>query len=71
MTHEDLYFKHFKPKFPMMSSLIVTWFPNGKDAIRVRRDDGQDFIFTYHNEDDWCFETVGCYIKRLRKEGVW
>ena len=71
MTHEDLYNKHFKQKFPQLSRLVVMWFPNGKDSIRVRKETGEDFIFTYHSETDWCFETVDSFIKKLRrKEGV-
>lgn len=67
MSHEKVY-EWFESYFPQFSKHIVEWFPNGKDSIRVRRSGNQDFIFTFHGIDDWCFETVDSFIKKLKGE---
>lgn len=70
MLHDDVY-KQFKQKFPQFSKQIIQWFPNGRNSIRVRRMDGQDFIFTYQGKQNYSLETVDSFIDRLkRKEGV-
>lgn len=70
MLHDDVY-KRFKKWFPEISKQIIQWFPNGRNSIRVRRMDGQDFIFTYQGKQNYSFETVDSFIDRLkRKEGV-
>lgn len=68
MTHVDIYEK-FKEMFPEQSFFIDEWFPNGKNSIRVRMKDGSDFIFTYTNPFDWCYETVESFIKTKMKGG--
>ena len=67
MSHEKVYewFEHY---FPQYSKHIIEWFPNGRESIRVRRSDKQDFIFTFHSPDDWRFETVDSFIKWLKGE---
>ncbi len=45
---------------------IADWFPNGKNSIRVRIDGGSDFVFTYNNWTDWCYETVESHIRKMR-----
>lgn len=67
MIHTKVY-EQFEKQFPQYSEYVDTWFPNGKNSVRVRIKDGSDFIFTYNNWTDWCFETVESYIKKMRKE---
>ena len=67
MLHDKIY-EWFESYFPQYSKHIVEWFPNGRNSIRVRRCDKQDFIFTYYDIDDWRFETVESFIKRLKGE---
>ena len=44
----------------------ATWFPNGKNSIRVRQTNGAEFIFTYGGKDDWRFETATSFIKGMK-----
>lgn len=70
MLHDDVY-KRFKQHFPRFSKKIIQWFPNGRNNIRIRRMDGQEFVFTYYEKHNYRLETVGSFIKRLqRREGV-
>lgn len=70
MLHDKVY-KRFKQYFPLASKTIIQWFPNGKNSIRIRRMDGQEFVFTYYEKHNYRLETVDSFIKRLqRKEGV-
>lgn len=67
MLHKQIY-NWFELYFPDYSGeKVVTWFPNGKDSIRVRHENGQEFIFTYHGIQDWKLETVESFIKNLRR----
>lgn len=68
MLQEEV-FKQFKKIFPSYSCHIKEWFPNGRNSVRIRMS-GADYIFTYTGYDDWKFETVGSYIKSLKKGGV-
>lgn len=67
MTHANIY-KVFQTLFPMYAEKVTDYFPTGKGAIRVRLDGlHQDFIFTYHNGKDWCFETVESFLRKGAK----
>ena len=46
---------------------IEAWFPNGKNSIRIRQTNGREFIFTFHNHNDWKFETLDSFIKSIKK----
>lgn len=65
MLHDDVY-NCFTLYFPQISKHVIEWFPNGRNSVRVRRCDNQDFIFTYHDKNNWCFETVDSFIERLK-----
>ncbi len=65
MIHTEVY-KKFITMFPEVSEHLETWFPNGKNSIRVRVKSGSDFVFTYNDWTDWCYETVESYIKKMR-----
>jgi hypothetical protein len=65
MKHEDVY-KQFSKQFPEIAIHVEDWFPNGKDSVRVRIKSGSDFVFTYHNFYDWCYETLESYIKKMK-----
>lgn len=59
-------FEIFKTVLPTFGEHTTLWFPNGKNGIRIRIDDGCEFIFTYDSKDDWSFETVDRYIKKMK-----
>ena len=67
MTH-DLVYSYFRRHFPQYAkpSTIIAWFPNGYNSIRIRFEDCSEFIFTYDGDDDWCFETVDRFTRRLK-----
>lgn len=64
MSQEKV-FAIFNTLFPQFSGQIESWFPNGKNSIRIRRFDNQDFIFTYNEPMDWRFETVDSFINGI------
>lgn len=66
MTH-NLIFECFELHLRPQARNVVEWFPNGKNSIRVRLTNGQDYIFTYINESEWSFETVDRYISTHMK----
>nr|DAQ19142.1 MAG TPA: hypothetical protein [Caudoviricetes sp.] len=69
MSHNDVY-KWFELYFPLYAGEKVSaWFQNGKNSIRVRQTNGQEFIFTYRSQKDWRFETVDSYIEKTMKGG--
>ena len=46
MTRNEVY-KWFELYFPLYAGEnAATWFPNGKNSIRVRQTNGAEFIFT-------------------------
>lgn len=67
MSQKEVYDK-FKRIFPQFAENSKMWFPNGKNSIRIRHKNGNDFIFTYNKETDWRFETVEAFIKHLKGE---
>lgn len=66
MDHREV-LEWFKFYFPQYEPYIKTWFQNGKNSIRVRQANGDNFVFTYNNSDDWSFETEGAFIRRLNE----
>lgn len=66
MSHNEVY-KLFEKCLPNYAgNKIETWFPNGKNSIRVRLTNKQEFIFSYNGQQDWKFETIKSFIKYLR-----
>ncbi|MFA7097643.1 MAG: methionyl-tRNA synthetase [Gammaproteobacteria bacterium] len=69
MTHNKV-FEWFNLYFPIYAGdKIDTWFPNGKNSLRVRQTNGQEFIFTFNGHKDWKFETIDSFIKHATKGG--
>ncbi len=68
MAHGDVY-KWFELYFPNYAGgNVEIWFPNGKNSIRVRQTNKQEFIFTYNRKDDWRFETAKSFIKEGKEK---
>lgn len=69
MNHNDIY-KWFKLYFKLYAeNNVAAWFQNGKNSIRIRQTNGQEFIFTYNSQKDWRFETIQSYINNSKKGG--
>ena len=68
MAHGDVY-KWFELYFTNNAGgNVEIWFPNGKNSIRVRQTNKQEFIFTYNGKDDWRFETAKSFIKEGKEK---
>lgn len=66
MVHTDVY-KWFALYFPdYAGDKVDKWFPNGKNSIRVRQTNGQEFIFTYNSQNDWRLETVNSFLSSAK-----
>lgn len=68
MTHGEIY-KKFLTVVPSNIGYLVNWYPSGTGAIRLRFHDVyslRDYIFSYNSDDDWCFETIDSYIKKMK-----
>lgn len=69
MNHKDIY-KQFELFFELYAeNNVAAWFQNGKNSIRIRQTNGQEFIFTYNSQKDWRFETIQSYINNSMKGG--
>lgn len=67
MFHSDI-FKYFKDCLPDRSEKATEYFPSGKNTIRVRQTNGQEFIFSYNGPKAWKFETIDQYIADMKGE---
>ena len=68
MSHAEVY-KAFRQYFPTyVGENIAAWFPNGRNSIRVREANGDEFIFSFNNGKDWKFETIGSFLNGKKGE---
>ena len=65
MLHGQVY-KYFKEILPDMEKKVIKYFPNGKNSIRVRQDDGRDFIFSFESPLIWRYETVNHFVANMK-----
>lgn len=69
MNHYDIY-KWFELYFELYAgNNVAVWFQNGKNSIRIRQTNGQEFIFTYNSPKNWRFETIQSYTNNSMKGG--
>ena len=61
MTHKAL-FDIYKMLLGGFLGSVETWFPNGKNSIRVRLTTRQEVIFTYTNDKKWRIETIDMFL---------
>jgi hypothetical protein len=47
----------------------IHWFQNGKNSLRIRQTNGQEFIFTFNSHKDWKFETIDMFYQDKTKGG--
>lgn len=66
MSHSDVH-KWFELYFPdYAGDKVDTWFQNGKNSIRIRLKNRQEFVFTMHGKNNWKFETLESFMDGLR-----
>ncbi|HKL79278.1 MAG TPA: methionyl-tRNA synthetase [Mobilitalea sp.] len=67
MSHNEVY-KWFNLYFGQYSGINTElWFPNGKNSIRIRQTNKQEFVFTCNSPKDWKFETIKSYMNSIKK----
>ena len=49
MSQQEVY-EWFKLYFPQYAEHVECWFPNGKNSVRVRQKNEQEFVFTYNKK---------------------
>ena len=67
MTQKEVY-KAFELFFPQYTEHINVWFPNGKNSIRIRLANGNEFIFTCDSKGDWRFETLDSFLNDIQNK---
>ena len=66
MTHKEIY-DMFQKLHPLYCKEGQIWYPNGRNSIRLPIIQGVEFVFTFHNNRTWSFETIDSYKKcRIR-----
>ena len=68
MSHNDV-LKYFKEISPLGDVRIETWYPNGKNSIRLRISEwNTELIFTYNSPRRWRIETVDFFVDNLKMD---
>lgn len=67
MIHDEVY-GLYKECLPDRAADTKEYFPNGKNGIRVRQNNGQDFVFTFIEPGSWKFETIDEFIAGMKGE---
>lgn len=65
MTHNKVH-SYFQSLFSnSIVKEVKAWFPNGKNSIRIRDFEHNEFVFTYNSPKDWKFETVDSFMRNM------
>lgn len=73
MTSQQVYMQ-FKAIFPNYISEGITYYPNGRNCIRIRGIKPswclteQDYVFWFYGPSDWKFETFKSFLKQMKGE---
>lgn len=66
MTRIDYLLDKFKEMFPVYGKLIEKYRLRGRNSIIVALRNNAEFIFSYHNADEWKLETSKHYVKEAK-----
>lgn len=71
MNHKEVY-KALERHLPSFFSQTSIYFPNGKNSIRIRLKDGNEFVFSFNNDDIWKLETRDQHLieMKTKKKGA-
>lgn len=58
----------FSPCLPDQAKEVKEYFPNGKNSIRIRKTNGQEFIFSLREPKAWKFETIDQFLADMKGE---
>ena len=61
MIHTQVY-GFFQTCLPDQAKKVKEYFPNGKNSIRIRKTNGQEFIFSLREPKAWKFETIDQFL---------
>lgn len=61
MIHTQVY-GFFQTCLPDQAKEVKEYFPNGKNSIRIRKTNGQEFIFSLREPKAWKFETIDQFL---------
>lgn len=64
MIHTQVY-GFFQTCLPDQAKEVKEYFPNGKNSIRIRKTNGQEFIFSLREPKAWKFETIDQFLADL------
>lgn len=67
MIHSEVYGR-YKECLPDRAAQTKEYFPNGRNSIRVRQNNEQEFIFTFIEPDSWKFETIDEFLAGMKGE---
>ena len=65
MIHTQVY-GFFQTCLPDQAKEVKEYFPNGKNSIRIRKTNGQEFIFSFNGEKTWRFETIDQFLAGMK-----
>ena len=59
--------KWFESYFPIILEIgLICGFQMEETASVSAKKNGQEFIFTYHNQKDWKFETITSFLNGMK-----
>lgn len=67
MNHTQVY-EQYKEHVLNYAINTKEYFPNGKNSIRVRQNNGQEFVFTFMSSKSWKFETLDQFLIGMKGE---
>lgn len=67
MTHNQV-LDIFKKCYPIEDDMVLCWFPNGKNSVRIRFANKVELVFTYKSSKEWTIETRDAFINRINNE---
>lgn len=71
MIHTQVY-GFFQTCLPDQAKEVKEYFPNGKNSIRIRKTNGQEFIFSLREPKAWKFETIeSISCRHERRKETW
>ena len=69
MIHTQVY-GFFQTCLPDQAKEVKEYFPNGKNSIRIRKTNGQEFIFSLREPKAWKFETIEQFLADMKGENM-